>query len=138
MEYINITSMRNNKSKSFWVTNICNRNVSLADLNLTIKAFSSVNLLDNKHYNYTIEQLERSSLNGSLSKKSKIIAIRKVEPEVMRPNVPQLNETYIPSRDRSIFTIKEEKYEELNFSDEDFANQNAELAESDRTASKKV
>jgi hypothetical protein len=116
----------------FWVTNLSNRNVSLTDLNLTIKAFCTVNLLDTKHYPYTREQLEKSAASGSLFKKNKMISVRKVAPEVFDMNIPFLYETYIPTRERSILTITEEKYEELNVSDEEFAKENADTAELDQ------
>lgn len=124
--------MNKSKSISFWVTNISNRNVSLADLNLTIKAYASVNLLDNRHYYYTLAELQKSATEGSLYKKSNMIVIRKVPPPNFPINKPTLQETFIPSRERSILQIKEEKYEELNVSDETFADQNADLAEIDR------
>ena len=117
------------KKMFFWVTNTCNRNVSLADLNLTIKAFSSVNLLDRKHYSYTLEQLQKSATNGSLFKKRHIISVRKVEPTIMRMNIPLSTETYIPNRQRSVLEIKEELYEELDVSDEQFASENSDIAE---------
>ncbi len=117
------------KKKSFWLTNICNRNVSIADLNLTIKAFSSVNLLDKKHYYYTLEQLQKSATSGSIFKKRKILSVRQVDPVIMKMNVPLANETYINNRQRSILDIKEESYEELSLSDEQFAAENSDLAE---------
>lgn len=119
------------KKKSFWVTNICNRNVSLADLNLTIKAFSSVNLADDKHYHYTLEELEKSAQSGSLFKKRNVIYVRKVPPTMIKVGIPLARETFLPSRERSVFSIKEENYEELNISDEQFASENAEIAELD-------
>jgi hypothetical protein len=119
------------RRKDFWVTNISNTNVSLADLNLTIKAFSSVNLLDSKHYYYTLDQLEKSQNSGSIYKKRDKIFVRAVAPEVIRMNVPFTRETYIPTRERSVLEIKEEKYEELNVSDEQFAEENAEIADLD-------
>lgn len=118
--------------KSFWLTNISNRNVSLSDLNLTIPAYSSVNLLDNKHYSYTLEQLQNSVSKGSLFLKRDKIVVRKVPPTHTKINMPFLHETHIPSRERSVLTISQEKYEELNISDEDFAQQNADIAELDR------
>lgn len=120
-----------NKSLAFWVTNISNRNVSLTDLNLTIKAFTSVNLLDNRHYSYNSEQLKDSATKGSLFKKSNMLVIRKLAPEIMKMNVPFNKETFIPSRERSVLSIKEENYEELNVSDESFAEENAETAQLD-------
>lgn len=125
------------ETPAFWVTNICNRNVSLADLNLTIPAYRSVNLLDQKHYKYTLEQLEKSRTKGSLFAKRSIISIREVEPTVIKPDFPMLYETYIPTRERSIFEINEKRYEELEFSDankkaeETFAEENAEFAQMD-------
>ena len=110
---------------AYWITNISNRNVSLADLNLTVKAWSSVNLLDGKHYYYTLEQLNESVKNGSLFNKRDKIFVRKVPPQIIAAiNVPIINEAYIPSRERSTYSIKEEKYEELEMSDEDFIKNN--------------
>lgn len=115
----------------FWVTNLTNMNVSLADLDLTIKPFTSVNLLDSRHYDFTLEQLEKSYASGSLYKKRDRIVKRKVEPEVLQANLPILKETFISTRPRSILEIKEEKYEELETTDEEFANDNAETAAMD-------
>jgi hypothetical protein len=116
---------------AFWITNISNRNVSLADLNLTIKALTSVNLLDGKHYDYSLEQLLASSKNGSLAKKKDKLVIRQVAPEITKKSIVIDRETMIPSRERSTYSIKEEHYEELNISDEEFAKDNADTAQSD-------
>jgi len=121
-----------NKNKAFWITNISNRNVSLADLNLTIPAFSSINLLKHGHYYYTVEQLEKSAKDGSIYNKRDKIFVRKVEPETITMNIPWNEETFIPDRSRSLFQIKQEKYAELDLSDEAFAEENAEIAEQDR------
>lgn len=118
-------------TEEFWVTNISNRNVSLADLNLTIKAFSSVNLLDNRHYNYTLQQLEKSYNEGSIAAKRDKIIKRNIAPEVIKLDIPFIKETYIPTRERSTYVIQEEQYEELNLTDEKFAEENAEMAELD-------
>ena len=114
---------------SFWLTNMSNRNVSLADLNLTIKAYSCVNLLDSRHYYYTLEQLQKSEKSGSIFKKRDKVIVRKVKPEVLQANIPLLRETFIPSREKSILEIKEEVYEELNVSDEEFAKENADMVD---------
>lgn len=120
------------QQQTFWLTNISDRNVSLTDLNLTVKAFSSVNLLDKKHYQYTKEQLDKSASNGSLFKKHDKLVIRKIAPEIIQTNIPLLRETYIPTRERSVLSINEEKYDELNISDEEFAKDNADTAELDQ------
>lgn len=117
------------KTKSLWITNISNRNVSLADLNLTIKAFSSINLLDKKHYYYNDEQIENSIKSGSIFKKRNKIVVRKVEPEIIRKKIGFLQDNAMPLKERSGFVFKEEIYEELNMSDEEFAKENADLVD---------
>lgn len=116
---------------TFWLTNLSNRNISLTDLNLTVKAYSSINLLDKRHYQYTIEQLQKSVESGSVFKKRDRLVVRRVAPEILKANVPLLRETFIPTRERSTFAIKEENYEELNISDEQFAKDNADIIELD-------
>lgn len=115
------------KKKVFWLTNTSNRNVSLADLNLTVKAYSSVNLLDKRHYSYTIEQLESSALNGSIYKKSHLLSVRKVPPEILKKNGPMIADASLTSRQRSIVSTKEEHHDELSLSDEQFASDSADL-----------
>jgi hypothetical protein len=119
------------KKIPFWVTNISNRNVSLADLNLTIRAYSSINLMDEKHYYYTLEQIEKSVSSGSIFKKRNKIVVRKVAPSGEKIQMPLVKESIIPSRERSVLSFKEEHYEELTISDEEFANENAEIADLD-------
>lgn len=121
----------NTKQMSAWVINISNRNVSLTDLNLTIRALTSVNLLDKKHYQYSIKQIQDSITSGSLFKKRDIIKIRQSAPTIIKKNMSVAINAQIPSRDRSIFTIKKENYEELNVTDEQYAELNAEMAEMD-------
>ncbi len=116
---------------TFWLTNISPTNVSIADLNLTIKAYTSLNLLDKRHYQYTQEQLQKSAESGSVFRKRDKLVVRKVAPKVLKANVPFIHEANIPSRERSLLVIKEENYEELNISDEDFAKDNADTAHAD-------
>lgn len=122
---------RMKNKESFWVTNISNRNISLSDLNLTIKSFTSVNLLDNKHYYFSKDQLMKSATEGSLFKKRDKLFVRKVAPEINKQQTPFNRDNVMPSRERSIYTIKEEDYEELHLSDTEFASENADLAEMD-------
>jgi hypothetical protein len=137
------------KEKEYWVTNLSNRNVTLADLALNIPAWRSVNLLDQRHYKYTFEQLEKSRISGSIFAKSDRIRKRETPSNIMdgyavnlrsilsQPNVPLKQETHIPSRERSTFVIKEERYEELEFkedqkkTEEEYAKENAEFAQMD-------
>lgn len=118
----------NKNNKSFWVTNISKMNVSLSDLNLTIKALTTVNLLDKRHYSLTEEQLLKSAESGSLFKKRDRVVVRKVSPKLNVPHNILIEEnTYLPSRDRSLVIVKHNNYEELNVSDESFASEMADL-----------
>lgn len=124
-------------AQSFWVTNTSNRNVSLADLNLTIRALTSVNLLDSRHYQYTLEQLQKSVDSGSLAAKRDKIVVRKNAPIVEKKTLPFDRETFMPSRERSVFSIKEEYYEELTITDDQYAIENVDLAEPESPKSTK-
>ncbi len=114
-------------------------NVTLADLALNIKAFSTVNLLDKKHYSYTLEQLLKSKASGSLFKKRDRISVREVAPPKKKPEViPFIQSSVIPDRTRSIYQIDDKEYEELRMNQEDqkkqdeiYAQENADLAEFD-------
>ena len=127
------------KESPFWVTNISSRNVTLADLALNIRAFSTVNLMDKKHYSYSLEQLIKSKESGSIFKKSDKIVVRNLPPpNIEKEKMPFLKDSIIPSRGRSLYNIKEEDYEELQVSledqktqDEIYTKDNADLAEFD-------
>lgn len=131
------------KSKlAFWVTNVSPRNVTLADLALNIRAFSTVNLLDSKHYPYTLKQLQDSATSGSIFKKSDKIAVRHLPPpEVKKSALPIMREAVMPSRERSVLVVEEKEYIELKMAeesevkeaqmkmDEELARESAELEE---------
>lgn len=107
-------------------------NVSLTDLNLTVKALTTVNLLDKRHYNLTEEQLRRSAEKGSIFNKNDKIFVRKVEAQIDKPHHIYMEENInLNSRERSILSIKQEKYEELDVSDESFASDMADLDKED-------
>lgn len=117
------------ESIAFWVTNMCNRNVSLADLNVTIPSYRSVNLLDKRHYSYNLQQLQKSQESGSLFTKRSIIAVRQVAPTVFKNDMPFLRESFIPTRERSVLEIKEQYYEELDMTDTDQKKMEEKFAE---------
>ena len=113
----------------FWITNFSNRNISLSDLNLTVMAFSSINLLDDRHYSYSKEQLLKSEKGGSLFNYRKKIAVRSAPPVIPDNKILFNQAGVIPGREKSTYSIKEEKYEELNMSDEVFAAEHADIAD---------
>jgi hypothetical protein len=131
--------MKTSPKPEFWVTNMSPMNVTLADLALNIRAFSTVNLLDSKHYSYTLEQLLKSKESGSLFKKRDKIAVREQAPPKKKPDViPFIQSSVIPDRTRSIYQVDDKEYEELQMSQEDqkkqdeiYAQENADLAELD-------
>lgn len=118
-----------NKKNEFWITNVSKRLVNIHDLGLFIKPHASINLLDKKHYFYTLDQIESSVKNGSIYSKRDKIFVRKFSPDDFNQEdkLKFDNNSTIPSRERSAFTVKEEVYEELLVSDEEFADENSDL-----------
>ena len=105
------------KEKEFWITNISKKDVSLSDLNFTIRAWSSVNLLSKHHY-YTEDQLNKSLNSGSLFLKRDKLKKRAVPPQVNKEKIDIDIFAIVPSKPKSIFEIKIEKYEELELSND--------------------
>ncbi len=105
--------------RTFWITNVSERNVSLGDLAVSVPAMSSVNLLDKRHYGLTEEQVKKSAANGSIFKKSDKIVVRMVPPVVSGQRPMPFCQDAIPSRGTSIYEMKQEHYEELQISDDD-------------------
>jgi len=112
--------LRNNNEKSWWITNISKRNVTLADLRISVPAMKSINLLS-KHYSFTLEQLEISAESGSIAKKSNIIRIRRVEPKVIPEPGLYIYDGKFPRKSRSNVKVEKEFFEELDETDDEFA-----------------
>jgi hypothetical protein len=117
----------------FWVTNISKTIVSLTDLGLCIQPLRTVNLLDNQHYSLSKEQLLASSISGSLFKKRDKIIVRKVPPGPQpKTFIPHQEDAIFPTKHHSAVQMEDIKYEELNVSDDDYANENTETAQEDQ------
>lgn len=114
-----------NKVAEFWIKNISKMNVSLSDLQLVVPAGRNWNLLDQKHFKYTLEQLEKSASVGSIFKKNDKIKVRNVPPEeIVRPGIYVAVDPSLIQRTakiRSLVKIEEKKYEELELTDEKYA-----------------
>ena len=124
---------RSRFSEQFWVTNVSNMNVSLADLALSIPARKTVNLLDRRHYSFTKEQLEASETSGSLFKKQSKIKKRKVPPVTETRQMVEVDfNAVVPSRRRSVVQIEHIQYDELELSDDLFAEQTADLTDENK------
>lgn len=111
----------------FWIKNVTKKNISLSDLALIVPVGRSWNLLDSKHFSYTLEQLEESAVKGSLFKKSDRIKIRNVPPD--KPVTPGIyvSNDFRNKIPRSLLKIEDKKYEELEISDEKYAEEFAAL-----------
>lgn len=114
-EYTCIIGMKTpSKTAEFWVTNGSPRNVTLADLALNIKAFTTVNLLDKRHYKYTLEQLNKSKESGSIYTKRAFIKVRDVPPPAPeKRKIPFVESAVIPTRQRSTYKIDDTEYNEI-------------------------
>jgi len=109
------------KEYEFWVSNVCDKNVTVGDLALSIRSRTHVNLLDSRHYNLTKEQLELSAKSGSLYAKRDKLKIRQVAPEiVVQPgfHVSAMPLHMAQAGLRSNVVIEDKIYEELDFSTE--------------------
>lgn len=109
---------------AFFVINISERNVCLSDLALTIPAGRCYDLLNDNFY-YTIDQLKASLKSGSLYKKRDKIKIGKRRPQEVGLDKIELSKYPIITRNRSAIKIEEPAFDELIFSDDDYANEMA-------------
>jgi hypothetical protein len=84
-----------------------------------------MNLLDDKHFSYTLEQLELSKTSGSLFKKGRLIKIRQVEPDPPLPAGKYLSKTpmFMRYQVRGLADVEEPYFEELQVSEETFADE---------------
>lgn len=121
------------EEKAFWITNISDRDISLSDLGVTIRAFTSINLMDSKHYPYiTTAMLNQSEQAGSLFKRRDRVVHRKIAPMEVATRIPFNREAVIPDRQRSIVEVKQEQYEELNITDDDLISNISNPSQSDK------
>ncbi len=120
-----------NEKPAFWVVNISKRNVCLSDLALTIPRGESWNLLDAGHFTYTYEELLASLRTGSLFKKRHIIKIGKGPPVRLEAQQFEVSTRPIQIRKRSIVDVNETEpdYDEMIWSDEQYANEMSDFGE---------
>lgn len=126
--------MKQQGETSFWITNISNKDVTLHDLGVTIRARTSINLLNSRHYSLSLAQLQESLEKGSLFSRRNMVIKKKNPPTIDSLSFKMAvdHNAIIPNRTRSIYEIKQENYEELIVSDEQFADENAETVEMDK------
>lgn len=127
-----------NRAHEYWVTNITqNRDVSIGDLRVTIRAGKSVNLLDSKHYSFTYEQLEKSRISGSIATKPNMIRVRDLPPvfavtpglhTAKAPRLPQVMRTTAVKVENKLY---EELGDEIKETEEKEAIKTAEIIHND-------
>lgn len=121
--------------KSFWISNVSKRLISVSDIGILLQPYQSINLLDSRHYSLTEDQIQTSLTTGALSRVKDKVVVRKVPPGIAKMRggsrlQVEENSEY-PSQVRSIIEHKEFNYEDLHITDDEYAAQNAELSEED-------
>ncbi|KKN18076.1 hypothetical protein LCGC14_0959350 [marine sediment metagenome] len=109
---------------NWWITNVSDMNVCLADLGITVPAGRSWNLLDKKHFQFKVEDLERSRAIGSINKKRDKIKTGITHQQIVKSS-HELAKQPIQTRKRSAVKITESKYDDGDwlFSDEEHAEE---------------
>jgi len=123
--------MENEDPVEYWITNITylngkkyRANILVQDLQLLIRPGQSYDLLNKKHFSYTLDQINKSAESGSLYKKRDKIKIRKVAPKVIVvPGVYLVDMPNFVKPLRSQVEIIEPKYEELEISAEEMIDE---------------
>jgi len=118
----------------FWISNISNIDVHLNDLGLIIKSRQHMNLLDARYHSYTVEELIASAKNGSLFRKKDKVVIRKLPPvkeeKILEKDSTAWNPGIITPRPlRSAVKLEETYYEELDLTDDKYAEEASELTD---------
>lgn len=110
---------------AWWITNISDKNVCLADLAITVPAGQSWNLLDAKHFTFNIEQLALSRAEGSINAKRDKIKVGITHKQIHKIDGPELSKQPIQTRKRSAIKVEETNYDEDEwmFTDEDYASE---------------
>lgn len=109
------------KEPELWITNISKKNVTLRDLNISIPAMRSINLLG-KNNRFNLELVEKSISSGSIFAKRDKIKVRRVAP-FDEKKVLEVSKEPLYTADNVLLSqvvIDNPHYEELSMSDEQF------------------
>jgi hypothetical protein len=78
------------KNKEIWVTNInTSKDLFIDDLGVTVKAGSSINLLNGRYTYITEDDVNLSIQSGTLNKKGRFLKVRVVAPIFFNPVIPK-------------------------------------------------
>ena len=121
-----------NKGYHCWLTNISKTIICLDDIGYTLQPRQTLDVLDDRHSNLTLEIVEASINKGSIGASlNKTIFMRKSAPtkDAFKGKI-EISKVSFPYKQRMIVEVEEPNYEELyiGISDEEYANDNAEIA----------
>jgi len=97
--------------KELWITNISKCDIHLSDLNIVIKSMKSMNLFG--HTTITKQQVIKSCLTGSISKRKGYLFIRVNAPKIEPKKIEQIN-TVLNDRSKSILSINKKEIEDIS------------------------
>lgn len=122
--------------KYFWLFNISKRIISIPELGFHIHPGRKHNLLDSKHFYYTLDELINCYKYGTIAKHKKELLVKltneknSVNKKLTDHRIIKISEVPMVTRFKMSLDLKEEKFEELEFireSDEKFAEEFAGL-----------
>jgi len=126
-----------NKGYHCWITNITKTKIVIGDLGITLNPRVTLDILDYRHSNLSIEQVAKSINEGSLSRRkaqNKII-IRQSAPPIEPIRRFDISKVSFPFKNSIGIKAEEKKYQEIEQdfeADEEFAMQNMESAIEER------
>jgi len=106
--------------KNIWITNVSKRDIHISDLGLVVKSYTSIKILNNPRLRLTPLQVLNSIKSGTIHKKRRYLVIGTNTPNQIVSQTKEISTQPMPDRSRSLKEIKEETYEELMLSDEDY------------------
>lgn len=116
-----------------WVTNITKFKIIISDLKLTLYPNKTLDILDERHSNFTIEQVAKSIESGSILKKfnEKKIIFKQTSPKPEVEKKIEISKVSFPYKYRQSSPVEQKYFKEfdLDFDSDKFAELNADIAE---------
>lgn len=97
--------------KELWITNISKADINLSDLNITVKSMKSINLFG--HTTITKEQIIKSYMSGSISKRKGVLFFRLTAPIKEKRKVESIN-NILNNRAKSCLNIVKKEIPDIN------------------------
>ena len=116
-----------------WVTNLTKMKIVLGDLKLTLQPYKTLDILDKRHSNLTLEEVAKSIQSGSIYKKwqEKKISFREKAPTPKNDKKIELSKVSFPYKYRQYSPVEQKVFSEfdLDFDTDKFAELNADASE---------